>query len=229
VKFLLADDKFTGPDSLARLVRLLEQGSDVVLASSAVNLIGEQSEFLKARDYLGRDLLEAGGTTARRCLLSGRNQIGEPSVFIFRRSCAGSGFNPSYRLWIDVEFALRVLEQGRFAYTTQPLTAFRMHDRQQTRRLMEENLLWIEHYRLLRDFAGRSWLGREQARQRLFEALYQLRKKPDAPPEVQRALATAIADLGGEAGYTGFRLRRKLCRPLAKLRRYLFPSAASPG
>lgn len=220
VKFLLADDKLAQPDALSRLVSILDSDPGITLASSAAQIINEHSQFQYVRDYIGRDLVEDGQTTCRRCLLRGRNEIGEPSLFLFRRSCAGEGFNTSYRLWVDLEFACRVLEQGRFAYTVKPLTEFRVHEGQQTLHLLREDLLSTEYYKLLVDFADRPWLGRQAARERLFDHLYQTRKGPALTTSPTAALDAAL-DRVGRQGYAAYKLRRKLFRPFAKLRRSL--------
>ena len=221
IKFLLSDDRLARPDALRRLVSLLEAAPDIVLASSSAQIINELSEVQFVRDHLHRDLVEDGWTTCRRCLLSGANQTGEPSLFLFRRRCAGSGFNPAYRLWVDVEFALRVLEQGRFAYSTEPLASFRFHEGQQTRHLLREHLLEVEFYQLLCDFSDRPWLGRKAARQRLFEEFYQSQKHSDLPAAAHAMLAQSLDRLGGRQGYATFLLQRKLFRPFQNLRRSL--------
>jgi glycosyltransferase involved in cell wall biosynthesis len=221
VKFLLADDKLARPDALRQLVSMLEEAPQIVLASSSAQIINELSEVQFVRDHLHRDLVEDGWITCRRCLLSGANQIGEPSLVLFRRRCAGSGFNPAYRLWVDVEFALRVLEQGRFAYSAEPLASFRFHEGQQTRQLLREHLLEVEFYRLLLDFAERPWLGRKAARQRLFEEFYQTQKRSDLSAAARAALAQCLDRLGGRQGYATFLLRRKLLRPFQNLHRSL--------
>jgi glycosyltransferase involved in cell wall biosynthesis len=221
VKFLLADDKLVRPDALGRLVSILDRDKGIVLASSSAQIINEQSQFQYVRDYIGHDLVEDGQPACRRCLLRGRNEIGEPSLFLFRRHYAGNGFNPSYRLWVDLEFACRVLEQGRFAYSLEPLAAFRVHEGQETRRLLRENLLSTEYYRLLADFADRSWLGRKAARERLFEEFYRCSKRAGPTQEAQVALAAALDRLGRQ-GYAAFKFRRKVLRPFSKLYRSLF-------
>jgi len=216
VKFVFGDDKLARPDALSRLVKMLEHDPRCVLASSAANIINERSELVRVRDYFGRDLMEDGGETCRRCLLRGSNEIGEPSLFLFRRSCAGTGFDPSYRHWVDAELAFRILEQGRFVYCAEPLAAFREHPAQQTGLDRQEQLHLTEYYRLLVQYADRPWLGREAARKRLFEELYRSRKAPGLPGPAMKVLDQAIEQLGRE-GHSGFLLRRKLIRPFTKL------------
>lgn len=219
VKFLLADDKLARKDALGRLVNMLDGDPRVVLASSSAWIMNEHSELQFVRDYLRRDLIEDGLSTCRRCLLSGVNQIGEPSLTIFRRRCVDGGFNSAYRHWVDVEFAVRVLEQGCFAYCAEPLTAFRFHAGQQTRRDHKEYLHLTEFYQLLVDFADRSWLGRKAARQRLFEELDQVRSG-NLPPAPRDALNAALDCLGRE-GFETFKVRRRLRRSFQKLQHSL--------
>jgi glycosyltransferase involved in cell wall biosynthesis len=234
IKFLLSDDKLVRPDALRRLVAMLDAAPDIVLASSAALIIDEHSEVQHVRDYLGRDLLEDGQVTCRRCLQSRVNQIGEPSLTLFRHRCAGDGFNPGYRLWVDVEFALRVLEQGRFSYCREPLSAFRFHSAQETRRLLAEDLLPIEFCQMLVEFADRPWFGRHAAREKLFEELYQDRKRGGKPHRVSAAVQESLR-LVGSQGYGRFLVRRKLRRPFENLRRALakrrtpHPPAAPAG
>jgi hypothetical protein len=119
---------------------------------------------------------------------------------------------------VDLEFALRVLEQGRFAYCAEPLVAFRRHERQQSRLLERELLIPIEFYALLCDFADRRWLGPKLARERLFEELYQFRKHARVSADQSAAMDCALERLGRD-GYTKFLIRRKLLRPFQNLRR----------
>src|SRR5262249_5874768 len=153
--------------ALGRLVSMLDNDPQVVLASSAAQIINERSEFQYVRDYFHHDLIEDGPGICRRCLLSGSNLVGEPTLTLFRRRCVASGFNPAYRHWVDAELAFRVLEQGRFAYCKEALFAFRIHGGQQTCLDRQESLHLTEFYKLLLDFADRPWLGREVAREKL--------------------------------------------------------------
>lgn len=217
IKFLLADDKLTRPDSLRRLVTMLERDPKCALASSSAQIINERSEVQSVRDFLGGDAFEEGPEICRRCLLSGINQIGEPSLTLFRRQSVSEGFNEAYRLWVDVEFFLRVLEHGLFAYCAEPLTAFRVHPDQETHRHLKEHLLQTEHYQLLVQFADRPWLGRKRARERLFEEQYRSSKGGGFAPPVQCALNQALGSLGHD-GYATFKIRRRFLRPITKLR-----------
>jgi len=217
IKFLFDDDKLARRDTLSRLVGILEQDRRVVLASSSAVVINQNSEVEFVRDYLHRDRLEAGVKTCRRCLLSGVNQIGEPSLFLFRRSCAGSGFNPGYRHWVDVEFAIRILQQGWFAYSAEPLACFRFHARQQSRADHVGHLHQTEFYRLLVECAELPWLGKKAARERLFEESYRIQKRPELARAIEPALNQALNQLGRE-GYGSFMLMRRLLGPLKYLR-----------
>jgi glycosyltransferase involved in cell wall biosynthesis len=221
IKFLLADDKLAHAEALSRLVRLLDQQPQVVLASSAARIINERSESQGVRDYWRRDVTREGTAVCRRCLLAGLNVVGEPSLVLFRRRCAGRGFNPSYQHWVDVEFALRVLEQGSFAYCAEPLAAFRVHADQQTRQHHKQQLHITEYLRLLEEFEARPWLGRgaavKAARRKLFEEVCHHRKRCGHSAALPPALAEPVARFGLR-GYTAFVLRRKLWRPFENLR-----------
>jgi glycosyltransferase involved in cell wall biosynthesis len=218
VKFLLADDKLVHPEALQRLITTLTAHPGVALVSSAAQVIDESSRLSYVRDYFGRDLIEEGSRISRNCILDASNRVGEPSIFAFRRNAANRGFNPVYRYWVDLEFAVHVLEQGSFAYLCEPLAAFREHPQQQSQRLREQYRQTIEFYQLILDYAERPWLGRMAARERLFEELYRSQSRtPLAAPEA-KALNQALDTLGRE-GYAKFKLRRKLIRPFEKLGR----------
>ncbi len=219
VKFLFADDKFTSPTALGKLVAMLDRADDIVLASCSSPLLNRQSEVTFVRHFLPADTIERGGDACRRSLLKGSNEIGEPSLVLFRKRCAGAGFDLTYRFWIDVECWLRVLEQGRFAYTTEPLAAFRQHSQQVSQQCVQEGLGHLEFHRLLVQYADRPWLGRQTARDRLFEERYRSRKRND-PPTVRESLTQSLQKLGGPGGYATFRCRRAIQRPLAKLLRW---------
>jgi glycosyltransferase involved in cell wall biosynthesis len=220
VKFLLADDKLAVPEALQRLVATLEAHPSVMLVSSAAQVIDESSRVSYVRDYFGRDLVEQGQLISRDCILRASNRVGEPSVFAFRRRASGKGFNLAYRYWVDLEFAMRVLDQGDFAYFVEPLAAFRQHPQQQSQQLREEHRQSIEFYQLIVDFAERPWLGQKAARERLFEELYRSENRSPLTEPAMKALNQALDTLGRD-GYGAFKLRRKLLRPFQKLGRSL--------
>ena len=220
VKFLLADDKLAHPEALEHLVSALDKNANIVLVSATAQIIDARSQLLYLRDYFGRDLVKDGGAISRECILRGSNFIGEPSVFVFRRSCASHGFNPAYHYWVDLEFALRVLEQGDFAYLNEPLVAFRQHPAQLSQRLLGEHRQSIEFYQLLVDFAERPWLGRKAARERLFEELYRSQNRLPLAAPAKQALERALDTLSRD-GYGAFKLKRKFVRPFQKLYRSL--------
>ena len=216
IKFLLADDKLAHSEALQRLVTTLTANPQVVMVASAAQVIDESSRLTFVRDYFGRDSIEDGQRLARACLLRTSNWIGEPSLFAFRRRASDQLFNPAYRYWVDLEFALRILELGDFAYLVEPLAAFRQHPEQQSQRLLEEHRQSIEFYQLILDFAEHPWLGRKAARERLFEELYRSQHRSSLAAPAAKALDQALDALGRD-GYAAFKLRRKLIRPFVKL------------
>jgi hypothetical protein len=72
----------------------------------------------------------------------------------------------------------------------------------------------------LLDFADRPWLGREIAREKLFEEFYRSHGRRRLALEPQAALEAALDRLGRQ-GYAGFKLRRRFVRPFRKLGRSL--------
>lgn len=194
VKYLMADDVLLARDALEKMVAPLESRPDIALVASARQIVDGDGQ---AQDVWchwpdGADI--DGAEVIRRCLLTARNLIGEPTATLFRRADATRGFHPEYRQITDLEMWFHLLERGRFFYLADPLCAFRVHPEQQTARsrahaydVLDQQLLfrdylcnpvyrftareqWFMHYRLLRLFqrrARRTGEGRALVRQLL--------------------------------------------------------------
>lgn len=134
VKFLFGDDVLALPDALGRMAACLDDNREVSLVGSPRNLIDDDSRYIDTVSYLPPGTVLPGTEVISRCLLDQRNQnqIGEPSVVMFRKKHALRGFNPRYRQLVDLEMWFHLLEQGNYAHLDASLSSFRIHTEQQT-------------------------------------------------------------------------------------------------
>jgi hypothetical protein len=192
----MADDLLLASDALTRMVAPLESDLTVSLVACARQTIDGEGRPQEIWCHWPDGATQTGAEVIRRCLLTARNLIGEPTATLFRRTQAARGFHPDYRQIMDLEMWFHLLEQGRYSYIADPLCAFRIHPEQQTavsriqahdvpdqQRLFRDHLgnpayrfspaeRWFMSYRLLRLFqrrARRTGEGRALVKQLLRE------------------------------------------------------------
>lgn len=128
LKLLCADDILM-PDCLERQVQALERHPTVVLASGSRVIINQKGKQLFKRNGIGNTGVYSGTDVIRRCILSGTNIIGDPVNVLWRRSAmeqAGK-FDPEVLYCTDVEFWLRLLQEGDFYFDRTPTGYYRIH------------------------------------------------------------------------------------------------------
>lgn len=157
VKILCADDRIA-PTCLEKSVQLLEAHPHATLVSSARQIVDQQLNLLRVAAFSAKDQLLDGKFVINYTLFNG-NYIGEPSAALFRRRDAGAGFNKAFRLMIDVELWLRLLEQGDFAYIAEPLCSFRIHAGQETNNVVASLDFIDEELALLRKYADKPYVS----------------------------------------------------------------------
>ncbi len=162
IKFLFGDDLLTSPDTLKRMVEILDGDRGVSLIASARNIVDEDSQILEAVAEFPDGVRIGGKELISRCLdsiIDLHNPIGEPSVVMFRKSEASRGFNTRYHQLVDLEMWFHLLEQGNFAFIGEPLCAFRSHCEQQTVK-NQQNFSYIDDmFYLFDDYLGRPYTG----------------------------------------------------------------------
>ena len=132
IKFLFSDDLLITPDALAKMVAVLDSNPTVSLVGSARRIIDENSRESAVWAFSERDIIIEGAEIIRRTLMLQKNQIGEPSAVMFRKSQAERGFDEKFQQIVDMEMWYHLLEQGSFAFLSEPLCAFRIHEQQQS-------------------------------------------------------------------------------------------------
>lgn len=216
IKYLFGDDFLIGRDALSVLVSLMEAHPDVTLAASARTTVNENSETTATWNEIGEGGVYDGNDMISWSLRANSNLIGEPSVTMFRKADAGTGFDASLRQLLDWQLWIRLLQKGNLAFTDRCLCAFRRHGQQQTevnRQLMGST---GEHATLVARYS--EYLVRSPAeRQLAFACLYRVQKKKNPEPfEVEWAQVARKA-IGQD--YARSWMRYKLHRPLYKLER----------
>jgi glycosyltransferase involved in cell wall biosynthesis len=231
VKFLFGDDYFCEANALTGLAEPLDRDPKIVLTSSARLIVDETGRTRSVAGELGAHTPRVGRDVIVRCLLEGKNLIGEPSAVMFRRAAATRGFDASFRQLIDWEFWAYLLEQGDFGYIEKPLCAFRRHGAQQTaanqrtRKGEDEGLrLHLKYLSLLQDHRNQGGGSRHAMRRALFRGIYFARKKggvrtPESR-EAERALMRELAP----AWYAAYWLAHRFTKPLSNLRKVLLRS-----
>lgn len=144
VKIMFSDDWFTFPDSLKKMVDMLEQNSNVLLAFSGSRQVKESAA---ARDRYASEKYIENITRDYRYLFLG-NEIGAPSAVIFR--------NGNYRFveesnWASDMFLYFYILQNnpRFTYTKEPLISIMEHEEQYTNLFTEYDDRKINDYMLM--------------------------------------------------------------------------------
>ncbi|MBP3217514.1 MAG: glycosyltransferase family 2 protein [Lachnospiraceae bacterium] len=159
IKIMFSDDWFSGPDSLARFVQLLEQNPEADLAFSGsrqVVLHPETSENLThlesqadswdraASDAFLRELSEDW-----RRVFTG-NEIGAPSAVLFRRTDPPFLFDEKSGFASDVYLYLDILKANPvYACTKEPLICIGIHENQYTETFTERDERIYADYRQL--------------------------------------------------------------------------------
>jgi len=158
IKYVFGDDFLTDKDSLKKLLEAMESHPEVSLVSSARYIVDENSKVMGTWSYFkDRDLME-GTKVINRCLLRGENLVGEPSVVLFKRNQANRGFNEKYAQWVDLEMWFHLLEQGLFAYSDEPLSAFRIHPQQQTEKKKANAATFFDAFYLCGEYLHRPYI-----------------------------------------------------------------------
>jgi glycosyltransferase involved in cell wall biosynthesis len=211
IKFVFADDKLLVPSALRQMVEILDADPEVVLVSSASQVITSQSRLIQVRDYFRASRSRAGTEILVRCLedpatLNPVNLIGEPTVTMFRRQAAARGFDERFRSLLDLELWFHLLEQGNFACIAEPLSAFRRHGAQETLTNRRSGASARDAFRLQKIYYPKARERGLVGRLKLFNQIHRLRKIPDE--EAVELSATLTQTLGKFwHGFYSFRYR----------------------
>lgn len=193
IQYLFADDFFIHSSALSCLAAQLDENPRAGLAVAARRLADDTSRLDITAEDLRRAGIHDGRDAIRRCLLSGKNLIGEPSVVMFRKALASRGFDDRYKQLVDLEMWFHLCNQAMLAFIAKPLCAFRQHVDQQTAVNAQDESTRLEMFHLFQTYQHAT--GRDEtgiaARLTYYTTLYAiikgLRRSPLASPELDEA------------------------------------------
>lgn len=127
-----AQDDLWQPTMLSECAKVLSENPDVALVSTRRRIINDggvvqESPLMTPADlFPGRFVIPKNEVVARS-LFPLENFIGEPCTVMFRAEHASYGFSTDLRQLGDLEYWIRVLRNGDFAFINEPLASFRKH------------------------------------------------------------------------------------------------------
>lgn len=129
-----AQDDVWAPTLLERTLDVLFRHPEVALVSTGRRLISADSKEISQPfgsntpvDLFGAHAVYPAGLVISRSLDPLENFIGEPCTVMFRREWLGEGFSTKFRHLGDLEYWLRILQNGDYAYIPDDLAFFRQH------------------------------------------------------------------------------------------------------
>ncbi len=158
IKFLFSDDLLTSNRALEEMTSILAENQNVSLVAASRYVIDEDSNIIKTLSEYRGSSKYAGAVIINDCLMEQKNQIGEPSVVMFRKTAAERGFDPRYEQIVDLEMWFHLLEQGDFYYIDKPLCSFRVHSSQQTQLNIKNKRHINDAYLLLSDYSNKPYI-----------------------------------------------------------------------
>lgn len=218
IKFIHQDDKLLAVSAIQKLATALADNPTATLAGSASDVIDVHSR-VKVR----RVFFRAGVWDGRQIILSSfeavANNIGEPSVVMFRRTQAARGFLTDYKQMWDLEMWYHLLEQGKFFYLAESLAAFRQHPGQQSEVNIRNGVSQNEMLTLLECYYAKPWL-REIATQRMLinQARFLKKLRPQFGHRADLLLSEIQTQIN-PASYPVYWLERKALRPFKEIKK----------
>jgi glycosyltransferase involved in cell wall biosynthesis len=168
VKLLCTDDLIE-PTCLEKSVEVLDANPFISLVATARLVVTENMQVISTRAYSSSSVLTDSAPVVDRCLAYG-NLIGEPAAVFFRRRQAVRGFNEAYTQLIDLEMWFYLLEQGTFAFLSEPLCKIRTHPGQLTQVHRLSFQLVDDEFRLFEEYGSKP--DRQLSRWKRFRAKY---------------------------------------------------------
>jgi glycosyltransferase involved in cell wall biosynthesis len=130
-----AQDDLWEPTLIERSLSILQKHENVALVSSRRKVIDEKGRaiphegIITAVDLFGIAPFYPAEDMISHSLDPLRNIIGEPCTVMFRQKSIGSGFGTQFRHVGDIEYWLRILQQGDYSFINEDLASFRKHAR----------------------------------------------------------------------------------------------------
>lgn len=128
-----AQDDLWEPTLIERQVEILQANQRVALVSSRRKVIDESGRsiphegIITAVDLFGSAPFYSAEDIISHSLDPLRNIIGEPCTVMFRKTSMDCGFATQFRHIGDIEYWLRILQKGDYAFINEELASFRKH------------------------------------------------------------------------------------------------------
>jgi hypothetical protein len=133
-----AQDDLLHPSYLEKCLAVFQAEPSVALLSCQRLSIDSSGQLLHAdelpcaKDVFVCDQVVSGLTVIKKCLFPLTNYIGEPSTVMFRRSHTLTGFDAQFYHIGDLEYWLRILQDGDYYFLSETLCNFRRHEKSTT-------------------------------------------------------------------------------------------------
>lgn len=141
IKIMHHDDWFTDSESLEKMVRLLDENPEAILAFSGTMQVGTENSYSRHIKMEDAELIRKDW----RNLYLG-NTIGAPSSVIYRKTL--KRYDTNLKWLVDSEFYLQLLDGNKpFAYTEAPLISIGVGDDQITNSCISDSEVNIREYK----------------------------------------------------------------------------------
>lgn len=134
VKIMFSDDWFTGPESLEKMVSLLEDNPDAGMAFCGTMQVSSKTSYARAA---GKEYTDRLKRDYRNLFLG--NEIGAPSAVIYRNTDVR--FDEASNWASDMFLYFEILSVNPvFAFTREPLISIGIHESQYTEMFQEKDI-----------------------------------------------------------------------------------------
>lgn len=221
LKFIHADDKFLSELAISKMAKALDKHPSVVLVGCEQHL----TDTAKLPTIFSTNSGAFDGQQIMiQCWERNTNLVGQPSLTMFRRAAAGRGFDLRFEGHLDYEMWFHLLEQGDFYYLAEPLATWRVHQKQKTAVLHDDETSAREHLVFVERYFSREWMRQAATERMLFSQIYYLEKQYGS--EARRLTREMRSRLSPRAFIHEW-IRHKVGRPLRKLNQCLRPARVS--
>lgn len=141
IKIMHHDDWFTDSESLVKMVRLLDENPEAILAFSGTMQVGTENSYSR---HIKTEDAKLISDDWRNLYLG--NTIGAPSSVIHRKTL--KRYDSNLKWLVDSEFYLQLLDGNKpFAYTEDPLISIGVGDDQITNSCISDSEVNIREYK----------------------------------------------------------------------------------
>ena len=152
IHFLCADDTIK-PECIKKKAEVMEKFPDVVMVTSATDLVDENDEFIMKRKRYDKNVIIDGRAYSRRSFREG-NVFGEPSNILFKKECTEKTglFSTDLHYTTDWDLWIKIASMGKVAYLKDSLTEYRLSSNNATstmklKKIMEDEEKLIRRIR----------------------------------------------------------------------------------